>query len=195
MRRFRQWCALIAAATLALGAPPQPRAASFALTPAERQQAISAGKRSVVSDEFGAEWKVKGEAPGQVLMVMTPFHRLALAARNSAFKRQDLSQKDIDELLRDQENRLTLWAALEGSKADFARFYTPVLLSGRQEIKPTFRQNERTGRREENGIYTARCLYVFPAEQLKPNETLVLIVKDSDDKQVAKFTVDLSAMR
>ena len=195
MRRFRRWCALVATAALALGAPAQPRAASFALTPAERQQAITAGKRSVVSDEFGAEWKVKGDGPGQVLMVMTPFHRLALAARNSAFKSQELPQKEVDELLRDQENRLTLWAALEGSKADFARFYTPVLMSARQEIKPTFRQNERTGRREDNGTYTARCLYVFPAGELKPNETLVLIVKDLDDKQVAKFTVDLSAMR
>jgi hypothetical protein len=180
---------------LALGSPVEPSAASFTLTPAERQQAISAGKRSVVSDEFGGEWKVKGDGPGQALTVMTPFYRLALAARNSAFKSQDLAQKDIDDLLREQENRLTLWAALEGNKADFARFYTPVLMNGRQEIKPTFRQNERTGRREESGAYTARCLYVFPAEQLKPNETLVLIVKDSDDKQVAKFTVDLSAMR
>lgn len=195
MRRFRRWCALAATVTLAFGTPAQPSAASFTLTPAERQEAIRTGKRSVVGEEFGAEWKVKGDGPGQVLMVMTPFYRLALAARNSAFKSQDLPQKDIDDLLRDQENRLTLWTALEGSKPDFARFYTPVLMNGRQEIKPTFRQNERTGRREENGSYTARCLYVFPAEQLKPNETLVLIVKDSDEKQVAKFTVDLSAMR
>ena len=70
-----------------------------------------------------------------------------------------------------------------------------MLVSGQQEIKASFRQNERTARREENGSYTARCLYVFPAERLRPNDTWVLIVRDSDDKPVAKFTVDLSAMR
>lgn len=180
---------------LSLGAAAPLRAASFTLTPAERAEAIRVGARSTVSEEFGAGWKVGGERPGQSLTVMTPFHRLALAARNSAFKSQELPPKEIDDLLRDQEGRLTLWAAFEGSKADFARFYTPVLVSGRQEIKPSFRQNERTGRRESNGSYTARCLYVFPAAELKPGDTLVLIVKDADDKQVAKFTLDLSTMR
>ncbi len=38
-------------------------------------------------------------------------------------------------------------------------------------------------------------MYVFPSEGLRPGDTLMLIVRDSDDKQVAKFTVDLSAMR
>jgi hypothetical protein len=194
-RRAFCWYLLLIVAGLALTVARPLDAASFSLAATERDEAIRLGRRSVVTEDFGAEWRVGGEAPGESLTVMTPFHRLALAARNSAFKSQELPQRDIDELLRDQENRLTLWAALEGAKADFARFYTPVLLSGRQEIKPTFRQNERTGRREDNGTYTARCLYVFPAGELKPNETLVLIVKDLDDKQVAKFTVDLSAMR
>jgi len=178
-----------------LGVSAPLRAASFSLTPGERVEAINAGKRSIVSDDFGAEWKVKGERPGQSLMIMTPFYRLALAARNSAFKSKDLTPKEIDDLLRDQENRLTIWAALEGSKADFARFYTPVLVSGQLEIKPTFRQNERTGRREDNGSYTARCLYVFPTEQIKPREAVALVVKDAEDKPVAKFMLDLTTMR
>jgi len=193
--RFGRYAVLVTVAGLVLNVVVPLRAASFTLTPAERADAIRAGKRSVVSDDFGGEWKVKGEGSGKSLMVMTPFHRLALAARNSAFKSQELPPKEIDDLLRDQENRLTLWAALEGSKADFARFYTPVLVSGRQEIKPSFRQNERTARREDNGRYTARCLYVFPMEQIKTSEPLTLIVKDADDKQVAKFTLDLAAMR
>jgi hypothetical protein len=192
---FGWWCVLVATVGLCLSATALLHAASFTLTPVERAEAIRAGKRSVVSEAFGAEWKVDGERPGQVLMVMTPFHRLALAARNSAFKSLDLPPKEIDDLLRDQEDRLTIWAALEGSKPDFARFYAPVLVSGKQEIKPTFRQNERTGRREDNGSYIARCLYVFPTAGLKPNDTLMLIVKDSDDKPVAKFTLDLSTMR
>ena len=195
MKRFGWWCVLVTAAGLSLCVVRPLDAASFTLTPAERDEAIRAGKRSILSEEFGGEWKVGGDRPRQTLTVMTPFYRLALAARNAAFKSRELPPKDIGDLLREQEGRLTLWAALEGGKADFARFYTPVLVSGQQEIKASFRQNERTARREENGSYTARCLYVFPAERLRPNDTWVLIVRDSDDKPVAKFTVDLSAMR
>jgi hypothetical protein len=191
--RLGAGCALVATVCLGAGGPAD--AASFILTPAERDEAIRLGKRSIVSEEFGGEWKVGGERPGQSLMVMTPFHRLALAARNSAFKSQELPAREVEALLKGEEGRLTLWAALQGEKADFARFYTPVLVTGQQEIKATFRQNEHTGRREESGSYTARCLYVFPAERLAPNQTLVLIVRDPDDKPVARFTVHLAAMR
>jgi hypothetical protein len=170
-------------------------AASFTLTPAERDAAVALGRQSVVSDRFGAEWRVKGEAADEGLVVMTPFHRLALAARNATFKREELKPKEIDALLREQEGRLTIWATLKGNKVDFARFYTPVLVNGQRQIKATFAQNERTARREEDGGYTARCLYVFPAEGLGPSGPLTLIVKDAEGKQVAKFTVDLSAMR
>ncbi len=170
-------------------------AASLTLTPQQRAAAVEMGKQSIISDRFGGEWSVSGEGAGEALVVMTPFHRLALAARNSAFKNEELKPKDVDALMREQEGKLTLWATLKGGKADFARFYTPLLVSGQQQIKATFTQNERTARREDDGGYTARCLYVFPAERLKPGEPLTLIVKDTDDKQVAKFTVDLSAMR
>src|SRR5262249_40582249 len=56
------------------------------LTPKDRDAAIDMGRQSIISDRFGAEWKVSGEGAGEALVVMTPFHRLALAARNSAFK-------------------------------------------------------------------------------------------------------------
>jgi hypothetical protein len=170
-------------------------AASLTLTARERDEAIRLGKRSIVSEDFGGEWKVGGDGPGQSLVVMTPFHRLALAARNSAFKNQDLKPKDIDTILADQPGSLIVWTTLKGGKADFARFYSPVLVSGRQEVKATFRQNERTALREDDGSYTARCLYVFPTAALKADETVMLIVKDFADKQVAKFTVNLSSMR
>ena len=80
-------------------------------------------------------------------------------------------------------------------EADFARFYVPALLRGQQSIKANFTQNERTALREEDGSYTARCMYVFPAEGLDPKGTVTLVVKGSDDKPVARFTVDLSVMR
>jgi hypothetical protein len=70
-----------------------------------------------------------------------------------------------------------------------------VLVAGRQEIKPEFVQNERTALREEDGRYTARCLYVFPADGLDPKARVALVVRDSDERPMAQFTVDLSAMR
>ncbi len=170
-------------------------AVSLTLTPKERDAAIEMGRQSIITDRFGVEWKVSGEGAGEALVVMTPFHRLALAARNSAFKSEELKPKDIDALMREQEGKLTLWATLRGGKVDFARFYTPFLVNGQRQIKASFTQNERTARREDDGGYTARCLYVFPTEGLKPGEPLTLIVKDTNDTQVAKFTLNLSAMR
>jgi len=194
-RRSCCWYLLFLAAGLALTVARPLDAASFSLTPGERDEAIRVGRRSIITDEFGAEWRVGGDRLGQTLTVMTPFHRLALAARNSAFKNQELKQRDVDSILKDQEGKLVLWATLRGAKVDFARFYAPALVLGQQEIKATFTQNERTALREEDGGFTARCMYVFPAEGLDPKATVTLVVKDPDDKPVARFTVDLSAMR
>jgi hypothetical protein len=194
-RRSSCWYLLLVVTGLALAVARPLDAASFALTPGERDEAIRMGRRSVVSEDFGAEWRVAGETPGQALTVMTPFHRLALAARNSAFKNEELRQKDVDSLLKDQEGKLVLWATFRGPRADFARFYAPALLRGQQAIKASFTQNERTALREEDGRYTARCMYVFPADALDKQGTVTLVVKDPDDKAVGRFTVDLSAMR
>jgi hypothetical protein len=38
-------------------------------------------------------------------------------------------------------------------------------------------------------------MYVFPVEGVDPRGTVTLLVRDADEKQVAKFTVDLSMMR
>jgi hypothetical protein len=170
-------------------------AASFALAPAEREAAMRVGKRSVVNAELGGEWTVRGDAPDQTLVVMTPFHRLALAARNSAFKGEELKPKDIESVLRDHEGKLVVWATLRGPRSDFARFYAPALVRGQQEIKPSFTQNERTAWREEDGRFTARCLYVFPVEGIGPNDTVTVVVRDSEQKPMARFTIDLAAMR
>ncbi len=195
MRRFGSCCLLVLAVGGCLVAVSRLDAASFALTPGEREDAIRTGKRSVVSGAFDAEWTVSGPGAGEALMVMTPFHRLALAARNSAFKSEELRPQDVEALLKGEAGTLTVWATLRGGKADFARSYAPLLVRGRDEIKPSFTQNERTARREENGSYTARCMYVFPSTGLKPDDTVTVLVKDPDDKPVAKFTVDLSTMR
>jgi len=198
VRRRRGSCGrylLLVVAGLVLAVAGPLDAASFALTPGERDEAIRAGRRSIVTEDFGAEWRVGGEELGQTLTVMTPFHRLALAARNSAFRNEELRQKDVDSLLKDREGKLVLWATFRGPRADFARFYVPALLRGQQAIKASFTQNERTALREEDGRYMARCMYVFPAGELDRAGKVTLVVKGPDDKPVGRFTVDLSAMR
>jgi hypothetical protein len=195
LKRVGCWCLVVLATVTGLTAVRPLAAASLTLSPRDREEAIRLGKKSVITDEFGGEWTVRGDGPGQSLTVMTPFHRLALASRNSAFKNQELKPKDIETLLKEQESTLTVWATLKGGTPGFARFYTPMLVKDAQQIKASFAQNEHTARREDDGSYTARCLYVFTAETVKPNDKLVLIVKDPDDKAVAKFVVDLSSMR
>jgi len=194
-RRSCKWYLLLGAAGLALTAVRPLDAASFSLTPGAREDAIRAGRRSIVTDDFEAEWRVRGDALGETVTVMTPFHRLMLAARNSAFKSQELKPRDVDAALKDHEGRLVLWTTLRGTKADFARFYTPVLMVGQQELKPAFTQNEHTALREEDGRFIARCIYVFPTEGVDPNAKVTLLVKNSDEQGVARFTVDLAAMR
>jgi len=169
-------------------------AVSFALADQEREQAIRVGKRSITADEFGVEWRLR-DASGQTLVVMTPFHRLALAARVSAFQSRELRQRDIESVLKDYEGKLGFRVTLRGGKTDFARFYTPTLVAGTQEVKASFVQNERTALREDDGRYAAQCIYVFPAQGLAPNGRVVLVVKDADEREMAKFTVDLAAMR
>jgi hypothetical protein len=197
VRRGSRGCAQLffVVAGLALTVAQPLDAMSFALSPAERDEAVRLGRRSTVATEFGTEWRVAGDAPGQSLVVMTPFHRLALAARNSAFKGEDMSPRDVDSLVRDQEGRLVLWATVRGSKPDFARFYVPRLYRGEVEIKPSFAQNERTALREEDGTYVARNMYVFPAAGLDGKGRVTLVVKNAESAQVARFNVDLSAMR
>ena len=164
------------------------------LTPRDRDEAMRAGRRSVIDENWGGEWRVDAGS-GQLVTVMTPFHRLALAARNSAFQDRELKPRDVEALLKEQGGKLMFWATLRGSRVDFARFYAPALVSGRQEIKASFTQNERTALRGEDGQFSARCLYVFPTENLDPRATVTLLVRNGEEKLVAKFTVDLSAMR
>jgi hypothetical protein len=84
---------------------------------------------------------------------------------------------------------------LRGGKTDFARYYTPEILVGSQTVKPSFVQNERTAIRDGDGRYSAQCVYAFPADTIDPKSRVTLVVRDAEEKEVAKFTVDLAAMR
>lgn len=177
-----------------LGSAPL-SAASFSLTERETAAAIQVGQRSVVSEEFGQEWRVDG-ANGSSVTVLTPFHRLALAARNAAFKKEALKRREIEDLLKAQRGKLLFWARLHGAREDFARWYQPVLAApGRETIAPSFVQNERTALRVDDSRYLARCLYTFSTAGLSPKGKITLRIQNHDGKDVERFTVDLGAMR
>ena len=184
---------LIFMSSLLGGAPLS--AASFSLTSQEIQAAIRFGQRAIVNEKFDREWNLTS-ASGETLKVVTPFFRLAQAARNAAFKSGALKQREIDSLLKEHQGRLVLWANLRGPREDFARWYQPVLVvQGKAEIKPDFVQNERTALRQADGHFLSRSVYAFLANNLDGKGRVTLLVRDSDDKEVARFVVDLSAMR
>jgi len=56
-------------------------------------------------------------------------------------------------------------------------------------------QNERTALRDGDGRYSAQCVYAFLADTIDPKSRVTLVVRDAEEKEVAKFTVDLAAMR
>jgi hypothetical protein len=185
--------ALVLAALLA--GPAVAGAASFSLGPQEKSAALQTGARSVTLDTFDAEWRVAGSA-GNSLTVITPFHRLVLAARHAAFKNEKLKNGEPDKLLREQQDRLVIWASLRGQREDFARFYAPRILLGTRQIEPTFVQNERTAvKAADTGGYLARCVYGFPVKDMTPKDRLLLVVRDADGRDVSRFMIDLATMR
>jgi hypothetical protein len=183
--------ALVACAVLRTPAA----AASFVLTPKEQEEAVRMGERSVVNETFGSEWSSANEG-GDDVTVMTPFLRLALAARQAAFKERPMTPVDVDKVLREDRDRLIFWVTLRGPRGDFARFYSPGLIAGgAAELRPSFVQNERSALRQRDGRYLARCVYGFATETLSPKGRVVLIVRDQNGKEVTRFAVDLAGVR
>jgi hypothetical protein len=185
---------VLAAMLVVVCAPPSGHAAALALNDRLTQEAIRVGQRSITSEVFDAEWRV-GNASGDSVLVYTPFHRVALAARHSAFKNQVLKPSEPEKILKEQGDRLLLWAYLKGDKEDFARYYVPRLLVGAREIEPSFVQNERSAVRDDAGHFVARCVYGFPIKDITGASRVVLSVRDPEGKDVSRFTIDLSTMR
>jgi hypothetical protein len=170
------------------------QAASFALDERQTQEAVELGERSINQEAFGDEWRVRNAA-GDAVIVMTPFHRVALAARHAAFRKEPLKPRERSRVLREQQDRLVFWVELTGSREDFARFYTPRLIAGARNVEATFTQNERTPARRADGRFLARCVYGFPTRALSGTSKVVLVVRDGDGRDVTSFSVDLSSMR
>jgi hypothetical protein len=168
-------------------------AVSFTLSEAERQAAIRAGERSTTGEGFDREWRVS--ADGETATVLTPFHRLLIAARHAAFKNTSLKPAEVERTLKQDAGRLVVAVQLRGTREDFARHYAPRLLAGEREIKPAFVQNERTAMRQDDGRFVARCLYGFPVRDLTGRERVALRVADAEGRAVSRFTLDLSTMR
>lgn len=187
------------AVVLVLGLAARAEAASFALDESSIGQAVALGRRSAASEAaFDGEWRT-ANARGETVTVMTPFHRVVLAARHAAFRSEPLKPGDRDRALREDRERLVFWAMLRGGRADFARFYAPRLLvagpGGERELEPTFVQNERTAARHESGGFVARCVYGFPTKEIDGAARLALVIRDADGKEISRFAVDLAAMR
>jgi hypothetical protein len=176
-------------------ATPPAGAALLTLTDVQQAEALRVGQRSVtVETGFDAEWRVDNPT-GESLTVLTPFYRLALAARNAAFKNEAVKPQDQAKLLQALRDRLMFWVQLHGSREDFARYYAPRLLVRDLEVEPVFVQNERTGLRRANGSFLARSIYAFPTREVTGTSKVVLLIRDPEGQLVSRFTVDLAKMR
>jgi hypothetical protein len=169
-------------------------AASFTLDDPARREAIRLGERSTLAEGFDREWRVTGE-DGTGLSVMTPFHRLAVAARHAAFKKESLKPAEVERVLKQDAQRLVVWVHLRGPSEDFARHYVPRLVDGPREIRASFVQNERTALRQDDGGFLARCVYGFPIQDINARGRLALVIADADGRDLRTFTIDLETMR
>lgn len=186
----------LAALVLGLGlASSDPAAgASLALTAREKEEALRVGQRSVTTEAFDVEWRILNGA-GESVTVITPFHRLALAARHAAFKNEQLKAQEQQRVLDQLKERLMLEVHLLGPRPEFARHLAPRLLAGDREVEPALVQNERTALRQESGAYLARCVYWFPSKDLVADSRLLLVIRDPEGQPVARFPIDLARMR
>ncbi|MGH7267170.1 MAG: hypothetical protein ACREMB_20315 [Candidatus Rokuibacteriota bacterium] len=186
--------ALVAAAVAAW--PAGAGALIPVLSPADIQEAEEAGFQGMAQEDFGEEWRI-GLPEGGEIVVTTPFSRLAHAARRAALKGEPLTDDERQEQLDRGKNVLQLMVIMHGRTPDFPRWYEPVLRVGDREVKATFRQNERTPLRLEDGRFRARNIYVFPLEGLPPRGTVTLVVQHAIEKkrEVLRAPIDLSRMR
>jgi hypothetical protein len=184
--------ALLAATAVVLLAG-EALAASFTLSESEQQAAIRAGERSVTTESFDREWRVsRGD---ESVTVLTPFHRLLVAARHAAFKSEPIQPSQVQRVLKQDVGRLVVSVQLRGKREDFARYLAPRLVAGEREIKAAFVQNERTPLAQGDGVWVARCVYAFPIQDLSGRERVSLHVADAAGREVSRFVIDLSTMR
>ena len=192
-RRFAA-VALASLGVVVVGSVPRAAAVSFTLTEPQKQAAIAFGTRSITQTVFDAEWSVQN-GHGERVVVLSPFHRLALAARHAAFRNQPLKPGEPERLLTQQRERFVLLVELRGPREDFARYYVPELQVGDQTVKAAFVQNERSALKQDGDRYLARCRYEFPLKEVGSATRVSLVVRDLEGRETSAFTIDLSGMR
>jgi hypothetical protein len=169
-------------------------AASLVLGDGEKQRALAYGRQSAHREDFDAEWRVTNAA-GDIVVVLTPFHRLAIAARHAAFRDEPLRANEPDRVLRQQKDRLVLAVQLRGRGSEFSRAFVPELHVRDRKVKAAFVQNDHAPQRLPDGSMLARCRYSFPLKELTGTARVVLVVSDPDGREASRFTIDLAAMR
>jgi hypothetical protein len=179
---------------LAAGLGP---AAAFipVLSDKDVETALDVGEKSIAQSDFDEEWRVP-LPDGFEIEVTTPFYRVASAARRASFKNEPLADKDRQEAMERGLGKIQLKATMLGPTVDFAKWFQPVLLAGRQEVKPAFVQNEHTALKLPDGRWAARNIYVFPVAELPAKGTVTLVVRHRiDKKEVWRAPIDLSKLR
>ena len=132
---------------------------------------------------------------GESVTVLTPFHRLVVAARHAAFKNEPVTPSEVSRVLRQDAGRLVMWVQLRGKREDFARHFAPKR-PGRHPRDQALLRAERAhgpapGGRRLRGPLRVR----LPLRDLNGRDRLALRVADSDGRDVSRFTIDLSTMR
>jgi len=183
----------LTALTLAL-VPALAAGAALTLDDNVRREAIRTGEKSVGNDAFDTEWRVNNDR-GESVSVLTPFHRLVVAARHATFNGKPLKPGDPEKILRETRDRLVLLVELQGASETFARLYLPRLVVADREIQPAFVQNERTASRQQDGQYRAQCVYGFPNRDLDGRAKAALVVANGEGRDVSRFVIDLGKMR
>ena len=168
--------------------------AALTLDESGRREALRVGESSVGNDGFDAEWRIKN-GRGESLSVLTPFHRLVVAARHATYSGKPLKPGDPEKILRETRDRLVLLVELQGASETFARLYLPRLVVADREIQPAFVQNERTASRQQDGQYRAQCVYGFPNRDLDGRAKAALVVANGEGRDVSRFAIDLGKMR
>ena len=196
MRRARScwwWCSVLAAGLSLICIAPID-AALFTLMPGDRDESVRVGRRSVTTEDWGGEWRVDGGA-GQFLTVMTPFHRLALAARNSAFQDKELKPREVDSVLKDQQNKVVFFATLRGAGWTSRASTPPCCWPGAvdQGLLHTRTSGPRSAARTGSTPRAASTL--FPAEGVEFPRPADAPGAGPRRKVVAKFTIDLLDQR
>lgn len=165
----------------------------------EKQDAIIAGKRGLRTEipEFIEEWSVNNRFDG-FAFITTEFLALAYAARQSALRMSEMNAYDIEDTLAKSSGKLVFRVTLFGDNPDFSRNFTAVLKADGETLPTTFWDTPSAdpyGDGETPPTYVSDSDFYFPSEGVDPEGTITLIIQDDQDKEVTRFSFDLSSLR